>query len=65
MDNKSPRSAASSLQKKRISWGPSKILEFYPSEKFVDKDSSNGGGAGGSSEHNSRSRFQPVNPNEN
>lgn len=23
-----------SLQKKRISWGPSKILEFFPAEKF-------------------------------
>ncbi len=23
-----------SLQKKRISWGPSKILEFFPAEQF-------------------------------
>lgn len=30
----------SSLQKKRISWGPSKILEFFPAEKFnlAEKD---------------------------
>ena len=31
-----------SLQKKRISWGPSKILEFYPAEKFNQSDHSLG-----------------------
>lgn len=37
-DNKSSRSV-SSLKKKRISWGPSKVLEFFPSEHFIDRES--------------------------
>jgi len=29
-----------SLQKKRISWGPSKIVEFFPAERFQNHEGS-------------------------
>eukprot|EP00347_Sterkiella_histriomuscorum_P018712 403344463 len=52
-NHKSSRSV-SSLKKKRISWGPSKILEFYPSEHLAQIAEDNEQ----SDNHSSRSRFK-------